>query len=468
MWCAAPDGTPAANADLALRSPSERIDIGDGKLRSNGVVPIVNTDSDGRFSLPPREAPFVIVVAHPSGFAVKNIESRAGQQNAPLEIALTAWGRVEGVFKIGSRLRSNQQISLFVSGLRDSPKRQVIWRVSTTTDDEGRFVFERVLPSIVTIERTVPLTAHHGLLVHEVPGFEVRPKESIRLAIGGVGRPVVGSVAIPAELKAKWGGVDPSVRINFEVHAPKPYDQLSDEEQARWVLEWRKTYRSYACLIQSDGSFRFDDVPAGAYELKVRVDEEFKETYLRGSFQGSRHLGGITRTITVPEIPGGLSRTDEPLDLGTIPFEFNRGPKVGDLAPDFQTATLDSNRPIKISDFRGKFVLIVFWNSSTVLNRPEAVGLKAVYSAFANDNRCMMLGVNCDNQGDEAKSRVAEYQWSWLQTKPGFASNWNLREQFGSYDLPSIWLIGRDGKVVAGNLRGAAIKETVERTIESK
>lgn len=292
MWCAAPDGTPAANADLALRSPSERIDIGDGKLRSNGVVPIVNTDSDGRFSLPPREAPFVIVVAHPSGFAVKNIESRAGQQNAPLEIALTAWGRVEGVFKIGSRLRSNQQISLFVSGLRDSPKRQVIWRVSTTTDDEGRFVFERVLPSIVTIERTVPLTAHHGLLVHEVPGFEVRPKESIRLAIGGVGRPVVGSVAIPAELKAKWGGVDPSVRINFEVHAPKPYDQLSDEEQARWVLEWRKTYRSYACLIQSDGSFRFDDVPAGAYELKVRVDEEFKETYLRGSFQGSRRLGG--------------------------------------------------------------------------------------------------------------------------------------------------------------------------------
>ena len=186
-------------------------------------------------------------------------------------------------------------------------------------------------------------------------------------------------------------------------------------------MEWRKTYRSYACRIQSDGSFRVDDVPPGTYELKLEIDEEFEETYLHGSFHGSRHLGGITRTITVPEIPGGLSRTDEPLDLGSLPFEFDRGPKAGDLAPDFQATTLDGKQPLKLSEYRGRFVLVVFWNGATELNRPEAVGLKAVQSAHGNDNRFIMLGISYYNQDDEAKRRIAEYGWSWLQASPAAA-----------------------------------------------
>jgi hypothetical protein len=36
-----------------------------------------------------------------------------------------------------------------------------------------------------------------------------------------------------------------------------------------------------------------------------------------------------------------------------------------------------------------------------------------------------------------------------------------------AYDLPSIWLIGRDGKDIARHLRGAAIKETVDRSLRS-
>jgi hypothetical protein len=463
----APDGSPAANAELGVRSLTDRIDIGDGRLNPNGLYDVVHSGRDGRFALPPREAPFVIVAAHPGGFAVRTIESRARQKTAPIELTLTAWGRVEGVFKIGSRPGSNQEISLFASGLIDAPKLQVIWRVSTPTDDNGRFVFERVLPTVVTIERTVQLDARHGLLVEDIPGFEVKPGRTVRLAVGGVGRPVIGRIAIPAELTSKWGRVQPSVRINFEVHPPKPYDQLNDEEQTRLGLEWRKTYRSYASRIQSDGSFRVEDVPTGTYELKIRLDEEFDEAQASGSFHGQRHLGGITRAITVPAIPGGLTRSDEPLDLGLLPLEIDRGPKVGDLAPDFQVTTLDTKKPLKLSDFRGNCVLIVFWISSSALNRPEFIGLKAVSSAFGNDFRFVMLGVNCDMQGDEAKSRAAEYGWSWLQTGPGVPSFWELRQKYNAYDLPSIWLVGPDGRVVAKDLKGAAIKEAVSQSVRS-
>ncbi len=462
-----PDGSPAVNADLAVRRPSERIDLGDGQIRSTGVFPILKTGSDGRFTLAPSEPPSVVVAAHATGFAVRTIEAQAGQLNAPIQINLKAWGRVEGVFKVGSRPTSNERISLFVSSLGDAPKIQVVWSVSTMTDAEGRFVFEHVLPTIVTINRTVPIRGGHALLVEDIPAFEVKPNETARLALGGVGRPVIGRIAIPPELNTKWDQVQPSVRITFEVHPPKPWEQLNGQEEARWNLEWRKTYRSYACLIHPDGSFRVDDVPPGTYELKLRVDEEYEERYPRGGFHGSRRVGGINRTITVPEILGGLARTDEPLDLGSLLFEFDRGPKVGELAPEFEATTLDGNEPIKLSDYRGKCVLIVFWNSSTAIGRPEAVALKAVASAFGHDRRFVMLGVSCDMQGDEAKSRIAELGWSWLQAKPHSrsSSSWDLRQKYAAYDLPSIWLIRRDGKVVAGDLKGAAIKEAVERAI---
>ena len=363
---------------------------------------------------------------------------------------------------------ANKRIALSVSGLSDAPNIPVVWRLATTTDDAGRFAFEHVLPTLVTIERVVLLNPRHGLLVHDIPAFEVKPNETVRLALGGVGRPVTGRTAITPELSAKWGRVRPSVRITFEVHPPKPLEQLPDREQARWNLEWKKSYRSYACRIQPDGSFRVEDVPPGTYELKLRVDEDFAESYPRGAFHGSRHVGGINQTITVPEIPGGLARTDEPLDLGLLPFEFDRGPKVGELAPDFQATTIDGDKPIKLRDYQGKCVLIVFWNSSTTLGRPEAVALKAVSSAFEKDKRFVMLGVNCDIQGHDAKSRAAEYGWSWLQAEPHQPFQWELRQQYAAYDLPSIWLIGRDGKVIAGNLKGAAIKETVERALHSQ
>ena len=64
---------------------------------------------------------------------------------------------------------------------------------------------------------------------------------------------------------------------------------------------------------------------------------------------------------------------------------------------------MDGNEPIKLSDYRGKCVLIVFWNSPTTLGRPEAVALKAVSSRVGNGDRLVVLGINCDFQGEEPK-----------------------------------------------------------------
>ena len=53
-------------------------------------------------------------------------------------------------------------------------------------------------------------------------------------------------------------------------------------------------------------------------------------------------------------------RSDEPLVLKDLVLTVFKRLKVGDVAPEFEVETVDG-QPLKLSDFRGKYVLLDFW-----------------------------------------------------------------------------------------------------------
>ncbi len=69
-------------------------------------------------------------------------------------------------------------------------------------------------------------------------------------------------------------------------------------------------------VLDKDGSFRVEDVEAGAYDLIFVINEPSRDP--QGSPPAMHGSGRPAATVTVPEMPGG--RSDEPLDLGTIPL----------------------------------------------------------------------------------------------------------------------------------------------------
>ena len=193
---------------------------------------------------------------------------------------------------------------------------------------------------------------------------------------------------------------------------PRPYEQLTDEEKARFDREWQKDHRSHAFIIQPDGSFRVQDIIPGEYQLSIQIHDDYEEP----RFHGFIVLGKTERTITVPGLAGGQPAPTSPLDLGLIPFELERRPSRGPGRPEVVARTLDG-RPVKLSDFRGKSVLLVFWQSETVLDRADALALKAVASRFGRNDRLVMLGLSADTQGDEAAAGPPP----WLDLAPGEA-----------------------------------------------
>jgi thiol-disulfide isomerase/thioredoxin len=57
-------------------------------------------------------------------------------------------------------------------------------------------------------------------------------------------------------------------------------------------------------------------------------------------------------------MPGG--RSDERLALGDLTLKMVPRLKVGQVAPEFEIQSIDG-KPLRLSDFRGKYVLLDFW-----------------------------------------------------------------------------------------------------------
>jgi hypothetical protein len=79
------------------------------------------------------------------------------------------------------------------------------------------------------------------------------------------------------------------------------------------------------------------------------------------------------------------------------------------------------------------------------------------------------LGLSWDHSRDAARQYIAQNGLGWVQTYLGDTQSPSSvgRKIVEDYDvgLPAIWLIGPDGKVVAKDLEGEAIKEFVAKSL---
>lgn len=136
---------------------------------------------------------------------------------------------------------------------------------------------------------------------------------------------------------------------------------------------------------------------------------------------------------------------------------------VGQPAPAFDSFTPD-NKPVKLSDFKGKYVLVDFWASWCAPCRQENPNIVKQYNAF-KDKGFTVLGVSLDNNPGSWMRAIKDDGLIWPQVSDLQAWSSALVTDYKIKAIPTSYLLDPEGIIIAKNLRGKELELFLTQTL---
>src|SRR3974377_2046374 len=138
---------------------------------------------------------------------------------------------------------------------------------------------------------------------------------------------------------------------------------------------------------------------------------------------------------------------------------------VGDVrgrtAPEFELASLDG-KGVRLSDFRGKAVLLNFWATWCSPCKVEMPWFVDLQKKYGNDG-LVVVGIAMD---DSEASKIAEFASEMGVNYPVLLGTDNIAEDYGNVEfLPTSCYIDREGKIV-GKGTGLLGREEIEQDVQ--
>ena len=135
---------------------------------------------------------------------------------------------------------------------------------------------------------------------------------------------------------------------------------------------------------------------------------------------------------------------------------------IGAMAPDFTENDVNGH-PVKLSDFKGKYVLLDFWASWCGPCRAENPNVVKAFNKY-KDRNFTVLGVSLDQPGkkDAWLAAIKKDGLPWTQVSDlKFWDNAAAR-QYSIRAIPQNFLIDPTGRIIGKNLRGEGLTRRLE------
>lgn len=125
---------------------------------------------------------------------------------------------------------------------------------------------------------------------------------------------------------------------------------------------------------------------------------------------------------------------------------------LGAVAPDFTQNDVDG-KPVSLSDYKGKYVLVEFWASWCSPCRAESPNLLKQYSAY-KDKGFEILGVSVDSDKAKWIEAIKKDGLTWTQVSDLKGWESDARKVYGISGVPANFLVSPEGKIIGAHLVG--------------
>ncbi len=234
--------------------------------------------------------------------------------------------------------------------------------------------------------------------------------------------------------------------INTQLNAhPVRKEKLRLEQEKGKILEEKRT----ACKKFVDNNKGNPITLVALQGLDIQKDMKYFDKVIRDtkpSIGNTKLHRGLSSQIK--SIKKQLAGANQPKANGMAP---------GTTVPEIEMAGLDG-KILKLSDLRGKVVLVDFWASWCGPCRRENPNVVAAYNKYNKDG-FEVFSVSLDGNKDKWKAAIDKdgLIWPWHVSD---LKKWNnaAANAYGVHSIPHGVLIDREGKVIAEKLRGAALQ----------
>ena len=138
------------------------------------------------------------------------------------------------------------------------------------------------------------------------------------------------------------------------------------------------------------------------------------------------------------------------------------GALKGATAPDFTLKTIDG-KTLKLSDLRGKAVLLNFWATWCAPCRIETPWIVDIQKQYGGQG-LQVVAVSMDDESDA--DSVKKFAEEMHMTYPILRGTEDVGNEYGGVEfLPTIFFVGRDGKVT-GRILGLRGREDIEDNVK--
>ena len=147
-------------------------------------------------------------------------------------------------------------------------------------------------------------------------------------------------------------------------------------------------------------------------------------------------------------------------------LEQMRRTAVGSIAPDF-TLTTPDGQELSLASLRGNYVLVDFWASWCGPCLREVPNVKKIYDKF-HDKGFEIIGVSLDEDKEAWINAIDKHGLNWKHVSSLKGWNCPVAQLYSVTGIPAMFLLDKDGKIVASGLRGEELTQYVENLFQAE